>query len=167
MGATLVSTTTSALVENTRHGTSVVCFNFLGGSFACGAGSTRCGNACAAPGSKCCRPHEGLEHEWYPVGQSTVCPDDNHASVVCLNSLGHGFSCGAGSTCCGNACAAPGSKCCRPHGKPRREWYPVSQGTWCRPAVARPSADNHSAVALVDAVTGAPVEDAAAISSLR
>merc|ERR1719203_2084898 len=111
---------------------SVTCVNVNGDRFPCGAQSTCCGNAGAAPGSKCCRPHGRPRREWYPVSVGTQCAGSiEREAVFCVNSVGDRFPCGAGSTCCGNACAAPGSKCCRPHGRPRREWYPVSADTQC------------------------------------
>jgi len=57
-----------------------------------------------------------------------------------VNSIGNDFPCGAGSSCCGNACAAAGSKCCKPQGRPMREWYPVTESTECSdPPVPAPS----------------------------
>jgi len=79
-----------------------------------------------------CRNREGQE---FPCGSTGKCCGDvcaNENDVCCQNTLGSDFACGgAGGGCCGNACFAPGSKCCRPPGRPKSEWYPVSQETQC------------------------------------
>merc|ERR1739844_257771 len=47
------------------------------------------------------------------------------------NAVGDFFLCGGrGGSCCGNACAAVGSKCCKVG--EFAEWYPVSNETECR-----------------------------------
>merc|ERR1712050_612663 len=52
--------------------------------------------------------------------------------VCCVNLNGDGFPCqGQGGGCCGNACYAPGSKCCRSLIYPKSRWYPVTQATEC------------------------------------
>lgn len=38
---------------------------------------------------------------------------------------------GGGGQCCGNACAAPGSKCCKSPLVEKRRWYPVTKDTKC------------------------------------
>jgi len=65
---------------------------------------------------------------WPP---STTPSTARYHSVSCTNAVGYPFSCGAGSECCGNACAAPGSKCCRSANRPKSSWYPVSHATPC------------------------------------
>merc|ERR1712039_694896 len=113
----------------------VCCENVNGDNFPCqGEGGGGCGNACYAPGSKCCKP-AGPKSAWYPVSKDTEC---RKASVQCTNRNGDEFECAAGDQCCGdtcvskddgccgNTCAAPGSKCCKPEG-PKSAWYPVSK----------------------------------------
>jgi len=138
----------------------VCCENVNGDNFPCqGEGGGCCGNACYAPGSKCCKP-AGPKSAWYPVSKDTEC---RKASVQCTNRNGDEFECAAGDQCCGdtcvskddvccenvlgnsfpcqgngggccgNTCAAPGSKCCKPEG-PKSAWYPVSKETECRKA---------------------------------
>merc|ERR1712117_428463 len=55
-----------------------------------------------------------------------------YPTVWCLNVNGDQFPCEGGSGgCCGNACYAPGSKCCMSSVVPRSRWYPVSKETEC------------------------------------
>merc|ERR1712085_147670 len=115
------------------------------------------GNACYAPGSKCCKP-EGPRSAWYPVSTSSACRE---ASVMCSNRNGDEFECAAGDRCCGdicvskddvccenvygnnfpcrgdgggccgNGCYAPGTKCCKSPWKAKARWYPVTMATKC------------------------------------
>lgn len=87
------------------------CRNDLGDTFPCQAGGECCGNACAAPGSKCC--NKGKPGYEYPVSEGTACTGD---SIECINSHGNAFQCGAGSSCCGDICVAPGGVCCKSSG---------------------------------------------------
>merc|ERR1712232_520492 len=116
-----------------------------------------CGNACYAPGSKCCKP-AGPKSAWYPVSEETEsrrasvqctnrngdefecatgnqCCGDTCVSkddVCCENVLGNNFPCqGNGGGCCGNACYAPGSKCCK------SPWVAMNR---CTQSPSRPSA---------------------------
>merc|ERR1712038_671388 len=90
--------------------------------------------------------------EWYPVSNETECREggdaasQNEASkpkpdfcreavsrgdLCCENAVGNFFLCGGqGGSCCGNACAGVGSKCCK--GGTFDEWNPVSNETECR-----------------------------------
>merc|ERR1712117_634001 len=55
-----------------------------------------------------------------------------YPTVRCVNVNGDEFPCEGGpGGCCGNACYAPGSKCCRSPYVPRSRWYPVAEGTRC------------------------------------
>merc|ERR1712117_50087 len=55
-----------------------------------------------------------------------------YPTVWCLNVNGDQFPCEGGSGgCCGNACYAPGSKCCMSPAVPKSQWYPVSKETGC------------------------------------
>merc|ERR1711972_930539 len=135
----------------------VHCRNKDGTKFNCAGGDRCCGDACAAPGSKCCKP-KGPESGWYPVSKGTQCRAE---SVKCKNRNGDGFECangdkccgdicvskgdvccenvngnnfacqGHGGGCCGNACYAPGSKCCQSWWVPKARWYPVTKATEC------------------------------------
>jgi len=87
------------------------CTNDLGDTFPCQAGGECCGNGCAAPGSKCC--NKGKPGYEYPVSEGTACAGD---SIECINSHGNAFQCGAGSSCCGDICVAPGGGCCKSSG---------------------------------------------------
>merc|ERR1739846_184682 len=52
--------------------------------------------------------------------------------VCCENVLGNYFPCqGNGGGCCGNACFAPGSKCCKSPFVAKARWYPVTKDTKC------------------------------------
>lgn len=86
-----------------------VCCENMGHNFVCGKGNTCCGNSCTAPGSKCCRTR-GLN---YPVTKATKCAGWSSGSIECHNRRGEVFLCGAGSSCCGDICAGPGSACCK------------------------------------------------------
>jgi len=134
----------------------VCCQNVNGDPFPCqGGGGGCCGNACFAPGSKCCK--EGKKETWYPVSKETKCSEETsprqslvetsgsdrcgdgvpcgdtcmaRGDVCCQNVNGDPFPCeGGGGGCCGNACFAPGSKCCKEGEK--ETWYPVSKETKC------------------------------------
>merc|ERR1712226_537947 len=106
----------------------ICCENANGDNFPCqGKGGQCCGNACAAPGSKCCKP-KGPKSGWYPVSKGTQCRAE---SVKCKNRNGDGFECANGDKCCGDACYAPGSKCCQSWWVPKARWYPVAKGTAC------------------------------------
>merc|ERR1712151_73038 len=74
----------------------------------CQGGGEGCGNACAAPGSKCCKPF-GPRSAWYPVSEDTPCLSE---STQCRNEQGKKFECAAGDRCCGGACVAHGDACC-------------------------------------------------------
>merc|ERR1711994_350740 len=55
----------------------------------------------------------------------------SRGDLCCENAVGDFFLCGGrGGSCCGNACAAVGSKCCKVG--TFAEWYPVSNETECR-----------------------------------
>jgi len=127
------------------------CENGAGNSFGCAVGDSCCGSSCAASGSKCC---DGPGDSKYPVSGDTPCAGEAHTTCTnrheatflcgagssccgdvcsapggtcCQNSAGSDFVCAAGDSCCGNACASAGSKCCDNHGSR----YPVSQQTLC------------------------------------
>merc|ERR1712218_429324 len=52
----------------------------------------------------------------------------SRGDLCCENAVGDFFLCGGrGGSCCGNACAAVGSKCCKVG--TFAEWYPVSNET--------------------------------------
>lgn len=137
------------------------CTNYDQQQFPCQGGGSCCGNACAAPGSKCCKP-DGPKSGWYPVSDATQCREEStqctnaqghdfecaagdrccggtcvhQKNACCTNVNGDSFSCqvnevGEGG-CCGNACYAPGSKCCRSAWVAETLWYPVAKGTKCR-----------------------------------
>merc|ERR1711981_1271543 len=80
-----------------------------GDSFPCqGKGGGCCGNACYAPGSKCCKP-KGPKSGWYPVSKATEC---RKASVTCRNDQGNNFECANGDQCCGDICVGKNDVCC-------------------------------------------------------
>merc|ERR1712203_77616 len=150
-----------SLTSDTRRRLPPVhCKNSHGDSFPCQGGGECCGNACAAPGSKCCKPF-GPKSAWYPVSEDTPCL---HESTQCRNDQGNKFECAAGDRCCGgacvahgdaccenvlgnhfpcqrnnkgeggccgNACYAPGSKCCWSPWVAKSRWYPVTKATKC------------------------------------
>merc|ERR1712127_387211 len=136
------------------------CTNAVGDKFPCGGKGSCCGNACTGEGSKCCKVGNFTEwypvskdtecrspaytngnvHQAIPgpvdeslllalPSSSTSCgaaPGD----LCCTNAVGDKFACGGGGSCCGNACAGEGSKCCKVGNF--SEWYPVSVETECR-----------------------------------
>merc|ERR1712151_633711 len=114
----------------------VCCENVDGNSFPCqGAGGQCCGNACAAPGSKCYKSSSVERSRWYPVTNDTECAfadaaDDSEAhsslvavdqdletrrrlsSTTCYNRQGTKFMCAGGDRCCGDICVGQGDVCC-------------------------------------------------------
>jgi len=114
-----------------------------GDFFPCqGKGGQCCGNACAAPGSKCCRSPHVERSRWYPVSIHTECsfslldkvdtpreqqeeeritlPVEEGAELVendatptqCVNRNGTAFQCASADRCCGDVCVAQGDVCC-------------------------------------------------------
>merc|ERR1711862_398378 len=80
-----------------------------------GDGGQCCGNACAAPGSKCCESSFVEKSRWYPVTKDTECaftggPQD--APTTCSNRWGAKFLCAGGDSCCGDVCVGKGDVCC-------------------------------------------------------
>merc|ERR1712127_231391 len=151
------------------------CTNAVGDKFPCGGKGSCCGNACTGEGSKCCKVGNFTEwypvskdaecrspaytngnvHEAIPEpvdesllsalpSSSTSCgaaPGD----LCCTNAVGDKFPCGGGGSCCGNACAGEGSKCCKVGNF--TEWYPVSKDTECRsPAYTTGDVQPHQAI---------------------
>merc|ERR1712084_194303 len=113
----------------------VCCENVDGNSFPCqGDGGQCCGNACAAPGSKCCKSSSVEKSRWYPVTNDTECAfTDTDAklgsallavdkqdsetrrrlpSTTCYNRQGAKFMCAGGDRCCGDVCVGRGDVCC-------------------------------------------------------
>merc|ERR1712218_379975 len=61
----------------------------------------------------------------------------SRGDLCCENAVGDFFLCGGrGGSCCGNACAGVGSKCCKVG--TFAEWYPVSKETECRRPTGKP-----------------------------
>merc|ERR1712226_1558860 len=107
------------------------------------------GTTAAPSGGKCCYNADGTgcNPEGHYCDSQETCTKDCHGTwypsvllqksgdmtgqggVVCNNpQTGAEFPCGAGSFCCGGACAAPGSKCCA---GPNGNDFPVTKETLC------------------------------------
>merc|ERR1712051_536365 len=95
-----------------------------------------CGNACFAPGSKCCSSPLKPKSQWYPASLATKCAFDGEETsqlalrgeakrteedlmeeshsppVTCWNRNLTAFQCAGGDRCCGDVCVGHGDSCC-------------------------------------------------------